>query len=367
MNKIEWGIIYAVSTVIAIWWWKSTPKFEKSTKEYIARKIEKSKLKKKRFFTVVFGEIIVWSISIIFVIFIQQLYLGNFKVPTGSMEPTIEIGDKFFSNMFMSKFKFPARDSIIMFTEPVAEKLKYCKRVVGLPGDTVQISDNGYLLINDISLKNQRKYTKAGVMGENTWKIPRRFDKITLLNPIIKVKSVSISLNEMKNKIESDQIKDFDNIVSEKLSFTINGKKYKKGLFSYITDFEEIKILLKGEILNKNGNKIRLLDAEFFSTEIVSNLQKIKNYLNEDFELVGGEFKLNGKDLTGPISNKEILLQLLEGKSVELRENYYFVLGDNTNNSEDSRFWGFVKESAIKGNLIVRYWPLNRIRIMAGE
>lgn len=44
-------------------------------------------------------------------------------------------------------------------------------------------------------------------------------------------------------------------------------------------------------------------------------------------------------------------------------EDKYFMLGDNRGNSQDSRFWGFVDISDMRGPVFARYWPLNRIGI----
>lgn len=44
-------------------------------------------------------------------------------------------------------------------------------------------------------------------------------------------------------------------------------------------------------------------------------------------------------------------------------EGKYFMLGDNRGNSQDSRFWGFVDISDMRGPVFFRYWPLNRIGI----
>ncbi len=66
------------------------------------------------------------------------------------------------------------------------------------------------------------------------------------------------------------------------------------------------------------------------------------------------------------IHNEEILKKLLAGETVTLKldEDCYFMLGDNTEGSYDSRMWGFVKEYRIKGKAFVRFWPLTRIGLL---
>ena len=49
---------------------------------------------------------------------------------------------------------------------------------------------------------------------------------------------------------------------------------------------------------------------------------------------------------------------------VILDKDYYLALGDNTDNSFDSRMWGFVAENRIRGKAVLRFWPLNRIGIV---
>lgn len=44
-------------------------------------------------------------------------------------------------------------------------------------------------------------------------------------------------------------------------------------------------------------------------------------------------------------------------------KNCYFVMGDHRNVSKDSRYFGFVKRSAIVGKVKLRYWPLNQLKI----
>ena len=52
------------------------------------------------------------------------------------------------------------------------------------------------------------------------------------------------------------------------------------------------------------------------------------------------------------------------GKTVTLDKNYYIAMGDNTTNSLDSRFFGYVSEDRIKGKLLFRWWPLNRLGLI---
>ena len=98
--------------------------------------------------------------------------------------------------------------------------------------------------------------------------------------------------------------------------------------------------------------------------------EELKNNSVSIYEFMPNlKFVVNGEE-TGPIldfiHDKNILDKLLVGETVEviLKDNYYLALGDNTDNSFDSRYWGFVKESRIRGRALVRFWPLNRIGLV---
>jgi signal peptidase I len=55
-------------------------------------------------------------------------------------------------------------------------------------------------------------------------------------------------------------------------------------------------------------------------------------------------------------STGSVLIDGVESSTYAVNENYYFMLGDNRGNSLDSRFWGFVPESNIVGEALVVYW-----------
>lgn len=53
-----------------------------------------------------------------------------------------------------------------------------------------------------------------------------------------------------------------------------------------------------------------------------------------------------------------------EGMVVKVPQDSYYVLGDNTSSSRDSRYWGFVPVKNVLGKAVLIYWPLNRIRVI---
>ncbi len=99
-------------------------------------------------------------IAAVVALFIRQFVVEAFKIPSGSMIPTLTIGDHLLVNKFIYgpripftdtrifAWKEPKRGDIIVFKYPENETKNFIKRVVGLPGDKIEIK-NGKLFIND--------------------------------------------------------------------------------------------------------------------------------------------------------------------------------------------------------------------------
>jgi len=191
--------------------------------------------------------------AFVIAMFLKAFVVGSFKIPSGSMFPTLLVGDHILANRLGYGFMIPFTDikvlpflkvkrgDVVVFKWPRDPSLDFIKRVVGLPGDTIAVRD-GNLYVN----------------GE-----PCRLEKAEIFSGELDDKKYSICP---------------PNYYIE----TLDGKRH---LVSY------------------------------------SSCQ-----ISRDF---------------GPI---------------KIPEGHYFMMGDNRDNSNDSRFWGFVPFKYIKGKAFIIYW-----------
>lgn len=99
------------------------------------------------------------------VLIINNFLLINARVPSESMENTIMTGDRFFGNRLAYLFDDPERYDIVVFKYPDDESQLFVKRVIGLPGETVEIKD-GKVYINGSDTPLDDSYTPETPVGD---------------------------------------------------------------------------------------------------------------------------------------------------------------------------------------------------------
>ena len=85
--------------------------------------------------------------AVLIALAIDNFVIVNAQIPSGSMENTIMTGDRVIGNRFAYSFSDPQRFDIIIFRYPDDESQLFIKRLIGLPGETVEIRD-GKVYIN---------------------------------------------------------------------------------------------------------------------------------------------------------------------------------------------------------------------------
>lgn len=298
-------------------------------------------------------------VLILAILFLKETVVELYIVPTSSMERNILKGDMligsryvygiqipqkvwipftaksiptFLPNYRLPAFKSVERGDVVVFEYPRDGVYKYVKRCIGLPGETISIV-NREVFINDqlIPLPQNAQFLDFKAQDSN-------------------VNDNNIFLKR-GNK---------DNLTAIKIP--------QKG------DILEISLAMDWEyifpLLLYEGNVVELINEDFDLQLSFTNSSPMDIYRRTgDVSIFKNYVPSKGAKLINPWSEmfKESYLQyiyingipLQEFGTYQLNQNYYWMMGDNRDNSEDSRFWGFVPEDKILGQPVITWFSLD--------
>lgn len=284
------------------------------------------------------------GLALIFIVYVVQA----FRIPSGSMEDSLLVGDQLlgvkfaygspvlpFTHMKFPGIKEPKPGEVVIFKTPGNNGKDYIKRCIAGPGQVVEIRDR-MLLVDGISktLPPAGKHVNGGdpEIEEIRWFAPYR----------VPGKGELIDGNNL----------------------SIRDALFLKHIVHQENPRSDVSLTLKLLINGDPANHRRLIQTPnaMLSVDAVSGftrLDTLDNWvtLNQIAQQISSSLAID------KLARVELCAQvLLNGKPLReyrVRNDNYFMLGDNRDNSLDSRYWGVVNRSFIKAQAAIIYFSLD--------
>ena len=306
--------------------------------------------------------------AVVVMLIVRTLFFDLFRIPTPSMEKSLLIGDylfvskvhygtrtpitfgvPFFQNLYLPDFELPwtrfpgfssvKRGDAIVFNwpaedKPIDRKMHYIKRVVGLPGETLAVQ-NKVVHIDGTPLP-----IREGM--QQRWYVYMKDQRVRLSSARLRALGVEEvtptpdpSIVRILATAEAvDQVREWPWIERIEPSITNDASVYGNPLYPPGRGYTHDNY---GPVTIPQQDHTVTLTAENWPVyePVIRRYEGHTTRLRDD-----GAFEIDGQPTT----------------TYRFAQDYFFVMGDNRDNSEDSRFWGFVPMDHVVGKALLIYF-----------
>lgn len=297
---------------------------------------------------------------------IRSFFIEAYRIPTPSMEQSLLTGDFLlvsklhygartpmslgipFTSIHLKGvqlpwFRFPGfmdvrRDDIVVFNYPidndvVSQKTNYIKRAVGIPGDTLEIIDN-VLYVNNEPADYRSTYEQLYRVNVRE-RLRLSPSRVQSAGGQIRQQGGNTYLINMTESV-AEEIGAWQEVVEIKphvLPESYND--FGRQPFSFSRAFSGNYHNMRAFSVPYKGETVTLTNENWFLYRDV-----VERYEGNEVSRSENGFIINGE----------------ETNTYEIQRDYYFMMGDNRDNSEDSRMWGFVPDNHIVGRASIIYF-----------
>ncbi|HLR25367.1 MAG TPA: signal peptidase I [Fodinibius sp.] len=317
-----------------------------------------------------------WADALLFAavaaLIIRTFFFEAYRIPTPSMEKTLLTGDFLivskinygprtpmvlgvpFTNIYLPGLVLPwarlpgfeevERNDVVVFNypidiAPIAAKTNYIKRAVGMPGDTLAIDDK------QLYVNGNEAQPFPGI--QQMYRVEVR-DRVRLSAAKVEAAGGILYRQQGDSGYRINMTKDIADTISQWPEVTKvtpfvlpdGFNEYNRREFSFSSGFVNHHHL-PPTVVPFEGQTVTLTPENY---HIYKNI--LTRYEGNTVDRNGDQFIINGE----------------QTNTYTIKQNYYFMMGDNRDNSEDSRFWGFVPQSHIvgKAGMIYFSWDSER-------